>query len=365
MKIAEVTRFLDQHAPPSHQESYDNAGLIVGSYDTEVQGILIALDVTEEVVEEAIAQKLNLIVAHHPIVFKGLKRFNGNNYVERTVIKAIQHNIAIYAAHTNLDAVLKQGVNTKIGEKLGLQNLRILSPQKGALSKLVVFVPESHATPVREALFAAGAGHIGNYDSCSFNSPGTGTFKGNESSTPYLGKPGELEEAQEIKIETIVPQHLQGKVLKAMLKAHPYEEVAYDLYQLENSNPLVGSGMVGELPEATDALDFLRKVKDTFQCGCIRHTSPGERKIKKVAFCGGAGSFLLGKAKSVGADLFITGDFKYHEFFDAEEALIIADIGHYESEQYTKELFYELLTGKFANFAVCLTKVNTNPINYL
>ncbi len=365
MQIKELIDFFEELAPSSFQESYDNAGLIVGNREEELKGVLIALDVTEEVVQEAIDLGINLIVAHHPIVFSGLKRFNGNNYVERTVIKAIKNDIAIFAAHTNLDSVIYNGVNSKICEKIGLDEVKILSPVKQKLQKLVVFVPVKNANEVRNAIFSAGAGVIGKYDSCSFNISGTGTFKAGIGANPFVGDIGELHQEEELRIETVVPTHLMGKVVRAMISVHPYEEVAYDIYPLENAWNEVGMGMMGNLPEAMDELEFLKKIKGIFNAGVIKYTTLKNKKIKKVAVCGGAGSFLLKDAIRAGADIFITGDFKYHQFFDAEGRIVIADIGHFESEQYTKELFYELLTRKFPNFAVHFTKINTNPIKYI
>lgn len=365
MKIADIVNYFEEIAPGSFQESYDNAGLIVGEYSAEVTGVLITLDVTEEVIQEAIDEGLNLIVAHHPIVFSGLKRFNGNNYVERSVMLAIKNDIAIYAAHTNIDSVINNGVNSIICEKLKLTNTQILAPVKGKLSKLAFFVPVVNASEVRQAIFKAGAGVIGNYNSCSFNTIGKGTFNPDINANPFVGKVGSLNEEEEVRVETIVPKHLLGKVIAAMLKAHPYEEVAYDVYSLENKWNQVGAGMIGELDEPLDEMLFLKEVKEVFNVGALKYTELRNKKIKKVAVCGGAGSFLLNDAIRSGADIFITGDFKYHQFFDAEGRIIIADIGHFESEQFTKELFYELLTRKFSNFAVRFTKINTNPIKYL
>jgi len=364
LKVKDIVAAIEDIAPLSYQESYDNAGLIVGRYDWELTGALICLDVVEEVVEEAIEKGLNLIISHHPIVFKGLKRFNGNNYVERTVMLAIQNNIAIYSAHTNLDSV-NGGVSDKMCDVLGLVNRKILDPVVGDLKKLVTYVPSDKAEEVRTSLFESGAGRIGKYDSCSFNVKGEGTFKANDLATPYVGEVGELHYESETRIETIFPKHLQGKVISALLRAHPYEEVAYDIYSLENKNPQVGLGMVGELETPMDSLEFMNKLKDLFHCGAIRHTPIVKDKIRKVALCGGSGSFLLRKAKASKADIYISGDFKYHEFFDAEGKIIIADIGHYESEQFTREIFYEIVTEKFPNFAVRISDINSNPINYL
>ncbi|MBI9068628.1 MAG: Nif3-like dinuclear metal center hexameric protein [Salinivirgaceae bacterium] len=365
MIISDITNYIEEIAPLPFQESYDNAGLIVGNKNSEITGVLITLDVTEDVVQDAINQNLNLIIAHHPIVFSGLKKINGNNYVERTVIKAIKNDIAIYAAHTNIDSVLYNGVNSKICEKLGLEKTKILAPSKENLNKVVVFVPHKNADEVRKAMLDADAGKIGNYDSCTFNLQGHGTFKAGENASPHIGEINKVHTEPETRIETVVPNHLLNKVISAMIKAHPYEEVAHDIYDLKNTWSQVGAGMIGELPEAIETMEFLKNLKKTFNCDFIRHTQLTSDKIKKVAVCGGAGSFLLKDAIRAKADIFITGDFKYHQFFDAENHIIIADIGHFESEQYTKELFFELLTRKFSNFAIRLTKVNTNPIKYL
>jgi len=364
MKIAEIIREIEQFAPPVFQESYDNAGLITGDLSAEATGVLLCLDSTEEIIDEAIAKKCNVVVAHHPIVFSGIKKLTGKNYIERTIIKAIKHDIAIYAAHTNLDNVY-EGVNKKIGEKLGIHSPAILQPKAEQLSKLVVFVPHDNAQAVRQAMFDAGAGVIGNYDECSYNLQGIGTFKAGNDTNPYVGKQGQLHFEPETRIEVIVPNYLLSQVIAQMTEAHPYEEVAYDVYPLKNTWNSIGSGMYGELPESVSLREFFDKIKNVFQCKVIRHTAKNvDIPVKTIAWCGGTGSFLLPQAKAVKADVFITGDFKYHQFFDAENQIIIADIGHFESEQFTIELFYELLTKKFSNFAIRLTEKNTNPINY-
>jgi dinuclear metal center YbgI/SA1388 family protein len=362
-KLSEITRFFETLAPLSLQESYDNAGLLTGDSSAEITSVLVTLDVTEEVIEEAIAKKAQLVVAHHPIIFSGLKKITGKNYVERTIIKAIKNDIAIYAAHTNLDSVTG-GVNSKICQKLGLENCTVLQPVAGQLKKLVTFIPEAHTDKVREALFAAGAGNIGNYDSCGFIADGTGSFRGNEKSNPFVGEKGELHLEKENRFETIFPAYLQGKVIQALLNSHPYEEVAYDIYTLDNQFDKTGMGMVGTLAEPVAEKDFLTQLKETFNTGVIKHTALKGGKVKKVAVCGGSGSFLLKRAIAAGADFFVSGDFKYHEFFDAENKIVVADVGHFESEQFTKELFYELLTKKFPKFAVHLSEANTNPVFY-
>lgn len=361
--LKDVTQFLESIAPLGLQESYDNAGLITGDVNSEINSVLVTLDVTEKVVDEAIQKKAQLIVAHHPVIFSGLKRITGKNYVERTVIKAIKNDIAIYAAHTNLDSV-DGGVNRKICEKLDLQNCKILQPSSQQLKKLITFIPADHAMAVSEAVFNAGAGNIGNYDSCGFTSEGLGSFRGNENSNPFVGEKGKIHSEKEIRFETIFPVHLQSRIIDALLKSHPYEEVAYDIYPLDNKFDKTGMGMIGTLTESKSETDFLKQIKTTFNTGLIKHTALRNKPVVKVAVCGGSGSFLLNAAIAAGADFFVSADFKYHQFFDAEDKIIIADIGHFESEQFTKELFYELLTKKFPKFAVHLSEVGTNPVYY-
>jgi dinuclear metal center YbgI/SA1388 family protein len=364
MKVSAITQHLETIAPRAYQESYDNSGLLTGNPTMEVTGVLITLDCTEEVVEEALAASCNLIIAHHPILFKGLKKLTGSTYVERTIIKAIQNNIAIYAIHTNLDNVLP-GVNRKIAEKIGLKNLSILDPKANTLTKLVTFIPTADADIVLQALYAAGAGQIGKYSNCSFRVEGTGTFLPNEHSNPTIGRVNQQETVNEIRAEVIFPSYQERKILKTLRSVHPYEEVAYYCTPLSNENQDVGSGMVGELEEEMDALSFLKILKHRMELPLIRHTALIDTPIKKVALCGGAGSFLLPKAIASGAQAFITSDIKYHEFFDADNRLILADIGHYESEVFTKDLLGDILIEKFPTFAVNFSRSITNPVRYL
>lgn len=364
MKLHELTNYLESLAPLAYQEDYDNSGLIVGRPDAEVNQALVSLDCTEAVVDEARATDCQVIISHHPIVFKGLKKLNGKTYVERVVEKAIKHNIAIYAIHTNLDHV-QNGVNARICQTLGLTDCRILTPKMGLLKKLVTYAPLSHADKVRNALFTAGAGQIGNYSECSFNTDGTGTFTAGDGTEPFVGQKNIRQNEAEVKIETIYPANLENKILVALLMEHPYEEVAYDLYPLTNQFATVGAGMIGELAQPVDELTFLQSVKKQMNANAIRYTKLRNKPVKRVAVCGGSGSFLLKQAINAGADMFISADFKYHEFFDAEEKLVIADIGHFESEQFTQNLLVEIIRKKFANFAVRLTAINTNPIKYL
>ena len=362
--IQDILNSIEVFAPPALQESYDNSGLQCGNTRLEATGALLCLDITHGVINEAIEKKCNLVIAHHPLIFSPLKKLSGTNYVEELIIKAIKHDIVLYACHTNADNVAT-GVNHKMAQKLGLMNTRVLQPKKGMLKKLVTFCPDKQAEVLREALSNAGCGEIGNYSHCSFNSPGTGTFKANENAKPFVGEKNVLHQESEIRIETIFESYKEKQVIAALLKAHPYEEVAYDIYALDNTHPQIGSGMFGELSEEMDEKEFLQRLKLIFKANGIRHTAFLHKKIKKVALCGGSGSFLVKDALAAKADVFISGDFKYHQFFDADNKVLIADIGHYETEQFTPEIFYEVISKKMPTFAAYLSHLNTNPINYL
>ncbi|MCW3112329.1 MAG: Nif3-like dinuclear metal center hexameric protein [Segetibacter sp.] len=363
MKIKDILQVLDDLAPSSYQESYDNAGLIVGDSSLDCTGVICTLDATEEVILEAKQRGCNLVVAHHPIVFSGLKKITGKNYVERAIITAIKNDVAVYAIHTNLDNLLT-GVNGKMADKLSLQNRKVLLHKQNNLMKLIVFVPVTEAEQVREAIFKAGGGNIGKYSECSFNIRGKSTFTPGEGTNPHTGEVGKREENDEEKIEIIFPAYLKEKLITAMAEAHPYEEVAYDIIALNNYFQEVGSGLIGELEQPMEITSFLRLVKQQFGLQVIRHTPFTKKEVKKVALCGGAGSFLVKHALSAGADVYITGDTKYHEFFDAEGQLVIADIGHWESEQFTIDLLHDVLHSKFTTFAVLKSEVKTNPVNY-
>ncbi len=363
MKIKEVIDALEKFAPLPLQDDFDNAGLQIGLTDAEVTGALLCLDVTEAVVKEAVALGYNLIIAHHPLLFKGLKTITGKNYVERCVMEAIRNEITVYAAHTNLDNAFG-GVNFKMAEKIGLKNIQVLEPKDNSLLKLVTYVPEMQADDVRQALFEAGCGHIGNYDACSYNVHGEGTFRAAEGTHPFCGQIGELHTEAEVRIETVLPVYLKRNVEKALLKSHPYEEPAYDFFALQNEWKQAGAGVIGDLEEPMDESDFLRMLKKTFEVGCIKHTQLKGRRIERVALCGGAGAFLLPKAVGK-ADVFITGEVRYHDYFYYENDILVAEIGHYESEQYTKEIFNSIIQDLFPTLEVRMSRINTNPINYL
>ena len=364
MTVIDITNYLEKLAPLQYAEDFDNVGLLIGSYSTKVNGVLVTLDTIENVVDEAIAKNCNLIVSFHPIIFSGLKKLNGNNYVERVVLKAIKNDIAIYAMHTALDNSL-MGVSAKMAEVLGLIDTKILMPKQGLIKKLTTYAPTNDAEKVRSALFKEGAGTIGNYDNCSFNTDGVGTYKGNEDSNPTKGEKGKIHSENETFISVIFEKHLQNNILKALFKAHPYEEVAYDIVTTDNFHQNIGMGIIGELVNPYTEQDFFIFLKLRFNLQCIKHSKLLDKPIKKVALLGGSGSFAIDAAKHSGADAYISSDFKYHDFFKADNQLVLADVGHYESEQFTKNLIVDYLTKKFRNFAIVLSEKNTNPINYI
>ena len=361
MQLRTILEALESEAPFSLQESYDNSGIQIGSPEQDVKRGLIALDVSPAVLQEAIHKECDLILSHHPLLFKGLKRITGASATEEVVMEAIRRGIAIVAVHTNLDNI-RHGVNHELGRRLGLNNMRVLKPVSGLLRKLVTFCPLEHAVRVRAALFQAGAGHIGDYDCCSFNTTGKGSFRAGESASPFVGNIQELHYEPEERIETIFPEHSQNNVIAALMESHPYEEVAYDIYRLENPYDRVGSGMVGELEKALPKEEFLHLLKERLGAACLRYCEGAKDNVKQVAICGGSGSFLIQDALRAGADAFVTGDVKYHQFFDASGKLMIVDAGHYETEQYTRELILEILKKKNINFALLISEVSTNPV---
>ena len=363
MRLKEICNILESFSPLSSQESYDNCGLLIGDKNKEITSVLVCLDCTEEVIHEAIKKNSSLVIAHHPIIFKGIKSLNNSNYVERVISLSIKNDIAIYAMHTNLDNN-PLGVNYEIGNRLKLNNLSILRPKMQVLTKLVVYVPETHLKKVDNAIISAGAGEIGNYDSCHFRTKGIGTFRPLTGSNPTKGELNNRSEISEYRIEYIVSSHKLNSVLSGMFEAHPYEEVAHDIFPLKNKNKFEGSGMIGELTSPSEEIDFLDNLKKVFRVPFIKHTKLLNKKVKSIAFCGGSGSFLIQDAIAKKADVFVTSDIKYHDFFDAEDKILLVDIGHYEIEQYTMNLISVYLKKKISNFAVHLTDINTNPVIY-
>jgi dinuclear metal center YbgI/SA1388 family protein len=364
MKVKDICSYIDKVVPGSYQESYDNSGLQAGDPESDIDSALLAIDITDEVLQEAIDKGCGLVITHHPILFHPLKRIIGKSPAERIIMKAIRNNVAIYSAHTNLD-VVENGVSFKMAEKLSLTGIRPLRPLKNKLLKLITYVPVSHIGLVRNAVFSAGAGVTGNYDCCSFNVEGTGTFRGNEKSDPFAGEKGKLVFEKEVRFETVLLSHLKETVIRALLDSHPYEEVAYDLYTLENEYFMAGMGCTGLLPGKVGEKEFLGLLSNVFDAKGIRFSFLLNRKIHKVALCGGAGVSLLNEAIMAGADVFVTGDIKYHDFFNADGRILMVDIGHYESEKFSTEILFDLITKKFPKFALRFSEKNTNPINYL
>jgi len=364
VKIAEIASLLGELVPLAYQEPYDNSGLQVGDMQMETESVILTLDITGEIIDEAIENGSGLVISHHPVIFDGLKKITGGSKTEKILVKAIKNNIALYSAHTNLD-VIPGGVSFRLAQKLGLRNQIPLVPLSGQLAKIAFFTPASHVEIVRVAMYNAGAGHIGNYDHCSFNTPGTGTFRAGETTNPFSGSRGEEHSEEEIKTEMIMPRHLVQGVIRAMTAVHPYEEVAFDVYYLENKLPGAGMGVIGELDNQLDPDKFLDLLRNSIGLNGLRYSRGTGKAISKVAICGGSGSSLIGTAVKSGADAFVTGDIKYHTFLDAEDTILLADIGHYESEKFSLEILYEIITKKFPKFAVRFSKINTNPVNYL
>jgi len=362
MKVRDLVSELEKYAPPSLQESYDNAGLNVGFPDLEIYGVLICIDVVPEVIDEAIDKSCNMIVAHHPLIFPNIRKITGSNIIEKSIVKAIQNNISIFCGHTNFDKT-QNGVSMKMCEKLGLKKCSVIDAESNLIRKIVVYAPEQHAETVRNAMFSAGAGCIGDYNECSFNMNGIGTFRASETCNPYVGKIGERHYENETRIEVVCPSYLQSKIISAMLKVHPYEEPAFDIYQIENKWEQIGLGAIGELPDEITENELLETVKQTFNVGNIRHSEKIGRKIRRIAVCGGSGASYIRRAMALNADAYITADIKYHDWFLAERKILILDIGHYESEQFTKDIFYDIIAKNDKGFKICLSDINTNPIN--
>ena len=363
MKLNSIIATLEKWAPLSLQEDYDNCGLLLGDTESEITGALIALDLSPEVIQEAVERGANLVVTHHPFIFKELKKLTPDQPQFAMIREAFLHQVSIYAMHTNIDNSI-DGINGLLCRKLGLTQCRILLPAKGLLFKLAVFVPHDYADKVRNALFEAGAGNIGNYDSCSFNLRGEGTFRASELASPFVGRINETHVEPETRIEVIFPGSLKHEILTALRREHPYEEIAYDIYPLENEFDKAGAGMTGVLPHPVDEIEFLRLVKEQFGLPVLRHTRLKGVQVSKVAICSGSGAFLAGEAIRSGAQAFLTGDIKYHDFLDVKERILMADIGHYESEQCVKELISGVLIEKFPTFAVLISEKEKNPVKY-
>jgi len=361
--LGEFIRWLEELIPPAFQEQYDNSGLQVGDPESAVDSVLLTLDVTPDVIREAVSLGCSLVVSHHPLIFTPLKRLAYSSDIERSVAAAIRNNIAVYSAHTSFDNI-QHGVSHILAEKLGLEGISVMVPLRGKLSKLVTYVPEAHAGRVRDALFAAGAGHIGNYDRCSFNVHGEGTYRAGEGANPFAGSNGEDHTEAEVRIEAVMPSHLAGACVRALLEAHPYEEVAYDIIALENDYHGAGAGAIGTLPAPLTGSELLARLKLLTGVPAIRYSGDPSRTLTRVAVCGGSGAAFIPAAVRAGAEAFITGDIKYHAFAEAPHSMLVADAGHYESEKFSLEILYDLIHKKFPNFALRFSGIKTNPINY-
>lgn len=362
--VKEICSEIESFAPLSLQESWDNSGLQVGDPEQSVRAVLLTLDITEEVLNEAIDLQCDLIISHHPLLFHPLKRISPYNVTEGLIYKAIQHHISIYSAHTNLDSV-RGGVSTELAAKLHLEGIEILIPRQEYLFKVVVMIPENYSEKVSKAMFEAGAGRLGYYDQCGFQSDGTGSFRSLEGSNPFTGELNTLHKEREIRFETLAASHNLQEVIHAMRENHPYEKPAYDLIALKNNFEDAGTGAIGYLQQPVSEEAFLSQLKEVFSLPVVRYSRLTGKKIRKIAVCGGSGSSFTRQAISAGADAFVSADFKSHNFAGCEKEILMADIGHYESEQHTKEIFHKILTKKKHNFAVHISKINTNSINHL
>lgn len=363
MLLKEVITQIEHKIILPQAEDFDNVGLLCGNADREVTGILVCHDALEAVVDEAAEAGCNLIVCFHPIIFSGLKSLTGKNYVERAVMKAIENKIAIYAVHTAWDNDYF-GVNYRICEELKLKNQTILMPKKHGLQQLVVYVPKDYSEKVKQAAFDAGAGNIGFYDECSFSVSGKGNFRPLPGSDPFEGEECVRESTEEDVLYFIFESYRQKKVLAKVREAHPYEEMAYQIYQLENENAYEGLGRYGDLEEEMEECEFFNLVKETFALQVIRHSESIGKKIRRIGVLGGSGASGISAALAAGCDAYLTGDLKYHDFFRAEGRMLLCDIGHFESERFVTQQLFQIFSEKFTKFAVLKSNVNTNPVKY-
>ena len=363
MIVKDVIDHLDEFAPLCYAEEFDNVGLIIGDYNQKVKGILVTLDSTEIVVEEAIKKKCNLIISFHPIIFNDLKSITKKNYVDRVIHKAIKNDIAIVAIHTALDNSII-GVNSTICKRLKIKDSKILIPKEKTIKKLTTYIPYKNVERLKSEIFKIGGGSIGKYENCSFSYEGMGSFKGNEQSSPKIGEKLKFTEVKEICVNITFLKHLEQRIINVLKDNHPYEEIAYEIITLDNYNQNIGMGMIGNLDKPMQENNFISFVKKQMKSSSIKHSKRLGKKIQKVAVLGGSGSFGIENAINSGADAYVTSDLKYHDYFRAEDKLLLLDIGHYESEQFTKKLMFDFLTKKIPNFAIVLSKTNTNPIKY-
>lgn len=363
LSVKNVSDLIEQWAPLAYAEDFDNVGLLVGDPSQKVNGVLVTLDTTEEVIDEAVSKKCNLIVSFHPIVFSGLKKITGKSYVERTVIKAIQNDIAIYCIHTALDNQA-DGVSKALSDAIGLTDTQVLIPQKNTIKKLRFYVPNDHVQKVQNALFDVGAGRIGQYDQCSFVSEGIGGFRALEEALPFVGTHHQRHHEPETQVQLVFEKHIEQHMVQVLKKVHPYQEVAYEILSLDNTSSHIGMGLIGTLKKPLKEISFLTRLKNRLGTPLLRHSKTLNNPIHSVAVLGGSGSFAIPNAIALKADAYVTSDLKYHDFFTSASSILLVDVGHYESEQFTKNILVKYLIKKMPNFAIVLSETKTNPVQY-
>lgn len=368
MIVKELIKYLEDWAPPGAAWEKDNVGLLVGSGDEKIENIFLSLELTGEVLEQALKKNCNFIFTHHPLIFNPVKNLDVNkNPNSKLIYKLIKNDINLFSAHTNLDFT-KDGVSFTLAKKLKLNKITFLKNEESNQFKVVVFLPETNLDEVASAMFNQGAGIIGEYNNCSFRTNGIGTFKGSANSNPFIGKKENFEKANEVRLEVLVDSWKLNKVINAMLKSHPYEEPAYDIYPLRNKNVNYGAGAIGELDNEMNVNEFLKHVEKSLLLSNFRFVNGNKRRIKKVAVCGGSGSELLNDAISKNADVFITADIKYHTFHDAKNKILLIDAGHYETEvvilKIVEEKIKKLIKEKKENIKVYKYSSSTNPVKF-
>ncbi len=365
MKLNDLIKKIEKKYPLNLAYDWDNVGLIVGDFDSDIKRILVTLEANENVIDEAISKDIDLIVTHHPFLFRKINKVNTRDLKGRLIHKLIKNDISLYSMHTNFDIAF-DGLNDYFMEIMGFENTKILDVTKSeTLYKVAVYVPKSHENIVREALGNSGAGYIGNYSNCTFNISGIGTFKPEENTNQFIGEIGEIEKVDEIKIETIVPQGILQKVIDKMIKSHPYEEVAYDIYKLENKGKSIGLGRYASLERESDLQALCDKIKLKLNMNHIRVVGDLNKKIKKVAVVTGAGSDMVSLAKSKNCDVIITGDVKYHEAQDAlDMGMAIVDCGHFDTEDIFKDVMKRFLD-TIGDIETIRTEVNLNPFKII
>ena len=364
MTIKDVTTFLEQKFPLYLQEDFDNCGVQCGDVRQEISGAMVCFEMSEQVIDEAIDKGCNLVISHHPLMLKrGICKIVPTDRVGAMICKALAHNMVLYSMHTNIDSG-EGGGNDAFAEKLRLRNVKVLEPHKGMYRKLVVFVPKENAETLKSALFAVGCGVQGNYDSCGYTLHGQGQFRPLEGANPHIGEENHLEHVDEERVEMIYPTGLQRAVVQAIYDNHPYEEPAFDLLPLENESRTIGLGRIGELPKELPVSDFLGYLKDNLGFIHCRYCGDETKMIRKVAVCGGGGSSFIDLAIASGADAYVSGDFKYHDFFKSYQKTLLVDIGHYEGEFFIKNIIFNLLNEKFSTFATLISKMESLEVKF-